>query len=126
MEQQRKVPILVVEDEKDIQTILEFVLGREGHDVIIAENGKVAKDIVDNREPVDLVLLDIMLPYFDGFEIITHIRSKEEWKSVPIIMLTSRSSEKDIVRALELGANDYVTKPFNIKELMARIKRNLK
>lgn len=126
MEQQRKIPILVVEDEKDIQTILEFVLSREGHDVIIAENGKVAKNIVDSREPVDLVLLDIMLPYFDGFELVTHIRSNEKWKSVPIIMLTARSSEKDIVKALELGANDYVTKPFNVKELMARIKRNLK
>lgn len=101
-------------------------MSREGHDVIIAENGRVAKSFVDGNEPVDLVLLDIMLPYFDGFEIVTHIRSKEAWKNVPIIMLTSRSNEKDIVKALELGANDYVTKPFNVKELIARVKRNLK
>ncbi|MBF0293306.1 MAG: response regulator [Nitrospinae bacterium] len=126
MEHPRKTPILVVEDEKDIRTILEFVLSREGYEVVIAENGKMAKSFVDDNEPVDLVLLDIMLPYFDGFEIVTQIRSKEAWKSVPIIMLTSRSNEKDIVKALELGANDYVTKPFNVKELMARVKRNLK
>jgi DNA-binding response OmpR family regulator len=126
MEQHYKTPILVVEDEKDIQTILEFMLSREGYDVIIAENGKVAKSIVDEREPVGLILMDIMLPYFNGYELITHIRSKEKWKSVPIIMLTSRPNEKDIVAALELGANDYVTKPFNTTELMARIKRNLK
>jgi len=126
MEQHNKTPILVVEDEKDIQTILEFMLSREGYDVIIAENGKVAKSIVDELEPVGLILLDIMLPYFNGYEIITHIRSKEKWKGVPIIMLTSRHNEKDIVEALELGANDYITKPFNATELMARIKRNLK
>ena len=126
MEQHNKTPILVVEDEKDIQTILEFMLSREGYDVIIAKDGKAAKGIVDGREPVGLVLLDIMLPYFSGYEIITHMRSKEEWKAVPIIMLTSRAYEKDIVKALELGANDYVTKPFNAMELMARIKRNLR
>lgn len=126
MEQRHKIPILVIEDEKDIQTILEFMLSREGYDVIIAENGKVAKRIVDEQAPVGLILLDIMLPYFNGFELVTHIRSKEKWKSVPIIMLTSRPNEKDIVEALELGADDYVTKPFNTTELMARIKRNLK
>lgn len=126
MGQQGKIPVLVVEDEKDIRTILEFMLSREGYDVTVAENGKVAKNIVDERDPVGLVLLDIMLPYFNGYEIITHIRSSEKWKSVPIIMLTSRPNEKDIVEALELGANDYVTKPFNTTELMARIKRNLK
>ena len=118
--------ILIVEDDEDMVTLLQFLLEREGYQAILASDGRQARHLIDTLLPPRLVLLDVMLPYHNGFELVTHIRSKEPWRGVPIVMLTADSAERDIVRALDAGANDYVVKPFNPKELMARLRRFLK
>jgi DNA-binding response OmpR family regulator len=118
--------ILIVEDDEDMVTLLQFLLEREGYQAILASDGRKAQELVDTLPPPKLVLLDVMLPYYNGFELVTHIRSKESWREVPIVMLTADSAERDIVRALDAGASDYVVKPFNPKELMARLRRFLK
>lgn len=121
-----KQAVLVVEDDEHIRFLLDFLLGREGLAVHTAADGRVAMDLVDTLAPPSLVLLDLMLPIADGFQILAHIRAKGEWKDVPILMLTSKSQEKDIVRALDGGASDYVLKPFQPAELMARVRRYVK
>jgi two-component system response regulator VicR len=114
--------ILVVEDEEPIANILKFSLEREGYKVDVALDGLEAVNLARFREP-NLVLLDVMLPEKDGFEVCREIRT---FSTVPIIMLTARNSEVDKVLGLELGADDYVTKPFSTRELLARVKANLR
>ena len=118
--------ILIVEDDEDMVTLLQFFLEREGYQVVLAKDGRQAQQLIDTLSPPKLALLDVMFPYHNGFELVTHIRSKEPWREVPILMLTADSAERDIVRALDAGANDYIVKPFNPKELMARLRRFLK
>lgn len=118
--------ILIVEDDEDMVTLLQFLLEREGYQAVVATEGRQARTLVETLPPPRLVLLDVMLPYHNGFELVTYIRSKEPWHDVPIVMLTADSAERDIVRALDAGASDYVVKPFNPKELMARLRRFLK
>lgn len=119
-------PILVIEDDQEIAYVLKFILQREGLEVHHASDGRQATTMIEHMPMPKLVLCDINLPYVDGFQLISIIRSKESWKDVPIIMLTSKSQEKDIVRALDSGANDYVLKPFSPKELIARLRRFLR
>lgn len=114
--------ILVVDDEEPIANILQFALKREGYDVRVAYDGEEAVKSA-RVYPPDLVLLDVMLPEKDGFEVCREIRT---FSTVPIIMLTARESEVDKVLGLELGADDYVTKPFSTRELVARVKANLR
>ncbi|RFU67281.1 DNA-binding response regulator [Peribacillus saganii] len=114
--------ILVVDDEKPIADILQFNLKKEGFDVYCAYDGNEAVKMVDEVQP-DLILLDIMLPMRDGMEVCREVRKKYE---IPIIMLTAKDSEIDKVLGLELGADDYVTKPFSTRELIARVKSNLR
>ena len=114
--------ILVVDDEKAIANIIKFTLKQEGYDVITAEDGEMGVIKAFTENP-DLILLDIMMPKIDGYEACKRIREK---MSTPIIMLTARAEEVDKVLGLELGADDYVTKPFGIRELMARVKANLR
>ncbi|MFC0561266.1 response regulator YycF [Halalkalibacter alkalisediminis] len=114
--------ILVVDDERPIADILKFNLEKEGYDVICAYDGLEAIDLVKKHEP-DLILLDIMLPYKDGMEVCREVRKQYD---IPIIMLTAKDSEIDKVLGLELGADDYVTKPFSTRELLARVKANLR
>ena len=115
---------VVVEDDQIIVTLLEHLLSRRGFDVRIALDGRQAIDFLDTLpSPPALVLLDVMLPYLDGFEIIKRIREHAAWSQVPIIMLTAKSQEQNIVRALDHGANDYLIKPFRPEELLARIRR---
>jgi two-component system, OmpR family, response regulator VicR len=114
--------ILVVDDEKPIADILQFNLEREGYDVVCAYDGDQAVQLVHQERP-DLILLDIMLPQKDGMEVCREVRS---YYSMPIIMLTAKDSEIDKVLGLELGADDYVTKPFSNRELIARVKANLR
>ena len=118
--------ILIVEDDEDMVTLLQFLLEREGYQAVVATEGRQARTLIETLSPPRLVLLDVMLPYHNGFELVTYIRSKEPWHGVPIVMLTADSAERDIVRALDAGASDYVVKPFNPKELMARLRRFLK
>lgn len=114
--------ILVVDDEKPIADILQFNLKKEGYDVYSAYDGNEALAMVEEVQP-DLILLDIMLPLKDGMEVCREVRKKYD---MPIIMLTAKDSEIDKVLGLELGADDYVTKPFSTRELIARVKANLR
>lgn len=114
--------ILVVDDEKPIADILKFSLEKEGFEVTCAHDGLEAIRLAENNNP-DLILLDIMLPYKDGMEVCREIRKNHD---MPIIMLTAKDSEIDKVLGLELGADDYVTKPFSTRELLARVKANLR
>src|SRR5574342_303681 len=114
--------ILVVDDEKPIADILQFNLKKEGYVVYCAYDGHEALQLVEEVQP-DLILLDIMLPMRDGMEVCREVRKKYE---MPIIMLTAKDSEIDKVLGLELGADDYVTKPFSTRELIARVKANLR
>lgn len=117
-----KKKILVVEDEKTISDILAFNLQREGYDTIAAYDGAEGLRCALEEAP-DLILLDVMLPKMDGFEVCRQVR---EQKDTPIIMLTAREEETDKVTGLELGADDYITKPFSMRELMARVKANMR
>ncbi|MCM3570712.1 response regulator YycF [Neobacillus mesonae] len=114
--------ILIVDDEKPIADILQFNLRKEGYVVYCAYEGNEALNLVEEIQP-DLILLDIMLPGQDGMEVCREVRKKYE---MPIIMLTAKDSEIDKVLGLELGADDYVTKPFSTRELIARVKANLR
>lgn len=114
--------ILVVDDEKPIADILQYNLEEEGYRVLVAYDGNEALRLAFNESP-DLILLDIMLPYVDGFTLCRQFRNKMD---VPIIMLTAKETEVDKVLGLELGADDYVTKPFSMREVLARIKATLR
>ena len=117
---------LVVEDDPQISHILRFILEREGYEVHCAADGRAAESLIGTLAPPAIVTLDIMLPHTDGYELLKRIRSQPGWESVPVILLTARSQEKDIVRGLEAGANDYIVKPFKPDELRARVKRLVK
>lgn len=115
--------ILVVEDEKNIVDILVFNLKREGYETLEAYDGAVGLQLALEQDP-DLILLDLMLPKMDGFEVCRRLR--EQGRATPIIMLTAREEETDKVLGLELGADDYITKPFSMRELLARVKSNIR
>ena len=114
--------VLVIEDEESFRDALQFMLSREGFDVILAPNGAEGMKLFDSKNP-DIVLLDLMLPEVSGTEVCKYIRTKS---NVPVIMLTAKDTEIDKVVGLELGADDYVTKPFSTRELLARIKAVLR
>ncbi len=114
---------LVVEDNEHVAYMLEFMLERAGYDVTMAANGRDAQAAIENIAPVDVVLLDLMLPYVSGYQLIEEIRDDHDWQYVPIVVLSGKVLEEDIVKALDLGANDYVTKPFRPEELLARLRR---
>jgi two-component system alkaline phosphatase synthesis response regulator PhoP len=120
-----KEKILVVEDEKDIVKMLDYNLKKEGFRTLSARDGEDALDLL-NRERPDLVILDLMLPGMDGLEVCKTLKNNTKTASIPIIMLTAKSQESDKVIGLELGADDYVTKPFSPRELIARIKAVLR
>ena len=118
--------ILVIEDDEHIAELVSFMLEREGHAVRILADGESAYQHVLSAPPPGLVLLDAMLPYRDGLSLLGSIRAQAGWATVPIVMLTARSLERDIVQALEAGANDYIVKPFQPQELLARVRRYLR
>jgi len=113
--------ILVVDDEEDILELVRYNLDREGYRVVCATSGEQALSRT-RTEPFDLILLDLMLPGMDGLEVAKRLKSKPETRHIPIIMLTAKGEEADIVTGLELGADDYVTKPFSPRILAARVK----
>jgi DNA-binding response OmpR family regulator len=116
--------ILIVEDEPNIVTLLEFLMKREGFEVEVAADGEAALKAVADRAP-DLVLLDIMLPKVNGFEVCQKLRADPRWRGVKIVMLTAKGRETEITKGLALGADLYVTKPFSTKELAAQVKQLL-
>ena len=114
--------ILIVEDEKTISDIIKVNLLKEGYEISTAYDGQEALTVFENEE-IDLILLDVMLPKIDGFQVCRKIRVKS---NIPIIMLTAKEEEVDKVLGLELGADDYITKPFGMRELIARVKANIR
>ncbi len=114
---------LLVEDNEHMAYLLDFMLRRAGFEVILAANGRDAQSVIDNVKPVDVVLLDLMLPYVSGYQLISEIRGHPDWQQVPIVVLSAKVLEQDVVKALDLGANDYVTKPYRPQELLARLRR---
>ena len=122
MEEDFKKTILVVDDENTIRNLLNINLTKEGYNVIEAVDGLQAVDLAIEKKP-DLILLDVMIPKLDGLSVCKRIKNT---MNVPILMVTAKDSEVDKILGLELGADDYVTKPFSIRELIARIKANLR
>ena len=120
-----KAVILVIEDEKDIQELISFNLEKEGYTVMIADNAEKGLDLMRKTLP-DLVLLDMMLPGIDGFEALRRIKADRALCQCSVFMVTARSEDADIVAGFELGADDYVTKPFSPKVLIARIRSRLR
>ncbi|MFA5096670.1 MAG: response regulator transcription factor [Candidatus Omnitrophota bacterium] len=120
-----KETILIVEDEKDIVKMLEYNLKKEGYKTMVARDGEDAIDMANTQLP-DLILLDLMLPGIDGLEACKELKSERKTAPIPVIMLTAKTQESDKVLGLGLGADDYVTKPFSPRELIARIKAVLR
>jgi DNA-binding response OmpR family regulator len=118
--------ILVVEDDEHIAKVLTFMLERQGYRVTHAADGRAASGYIAANAAPDAVLLDVMLPYVDGFEIVRLIRERAGWAQVPVLMLTAKNAEQDTVRALDAGANDFIAKPFQPNELLARVRRVLR
>ncbi|MGD8869866.1 MAG: response regulator [Gemmatimonadales bacterium] len=117
--------IVVIEDEADILEVIEYNLRREGFDVVSSESGEDGLEKVESAAP-DLILLDLMLPEIDGIELCRRLKSDPLTAGIPIIMVTAKGEESDVVLGLGVGADDYVTKPFSPKELIARVKAVLR
>lgn len=117
--------LLIIEDDVHMAYLLGYLAEKERFDVETIADGRKAVERIDAGPAADLVLLDVMLPYLDGFELLARLRANPAWLQVPVIILTSRTREHDAVRALGLGADDYLTKPFSPPELVARIRRRL-
>jgi DNA-binding response OmpR family regulator len=112
--------ILVAEDEPHIFRMVDFKLKALGHEVICATDGGEAMEAATTQKP-DLILLDVMMPVMDGFQVLKKLKANLDTKGIPVIMLTAKSQERDVVTGLESGAEDYVVKPFSFPELLARI-----
>lgn len=117
--------VLLVEDDPNIRGLVEFRLKREGFEVCMAADGEQALALMEG-EPADLVIMDVMIPFRSGYEVLAAFRNDPAWSKVPVIMLTGRSREEDVSRGLAAGANDYLTKPFRPAELVARVRRLLR
>jgi DNA-binding response OmpR family regulator len=117
-----RAPALVVEDDDQMAQILRFILEREGYEVRVAPDGHAAQQLVATGSPPAIMILDVMLPHVDGFELLSQVRASETWSAVPVIMVTARAQEEDRARGLQAGANEYLVKPFDTEELRARVR----
>ena len=117
--------VLIVEDNEHASYLLRRLLEHAGFHVTVSPDGRDAIAKLESMEPVDLVLLDLMLPYVSGYQVLIEARKHAKWLKVPIIVVTARTLEMDAVRALETGADDFVRKPFRPDELIARIRRTI-
>lgn len=118
--------ILLIEDDALIAEMLRYLLVKRGFAVQVARDGKQAAALFATDAPADLVILDAMLPYLDGFELVTRLRAQAAWANTPVIMLTAQNKEDNVIRAFHVGVDDYVVKPFQIEELLLRIRRLLR
>jgi DNA-binding response OmpR family regulator len=116
-------PIVIVEDDDNIAELLGFMFRREGFAPVVLRDGRAAQEHVASHPPPAAVVLDVMLPYRDGFAVAVAIRSDPRWKDVPIVMLTARSFPSDVERGKDLGVADFVLKPFQPQALVGRIKK---
>src|SRR5665213_48440 len=121
----RKGTILVIDDEKDLIEMLQYNLEREGYDVIAAHDGQSGLEVATKHRP-DLVVLDLMMPGIDGLQVCQRLRADQKVGRIPVIMLTAKATEADRIVGLELGADDYITKPFSPREVVARVKAVLR
>lgn len=117
--------VLVIEDDTHIWKIIEYKLKKEKHDLTWASDGLKAMNALETFKP-DLIISDVMVPYMDGLQILKKVKTNDDLKDIPVIMLTSQAQEKDIIKGLELGAQDYMTKPFSPAELILRVNKALK
>jgi DNA-binding response OmpR family regulator len=115
--------VLVVEDDRVVSRLIEHLLTREGFVVHLATDGRQAEQMMTTLPPAAVIVLDVMLPFVDGFELVERLRGTSKWADVPILMLTSKATETYVVRAFGAGVNDYVTKPFRPEELVVRVQR---
>lgn len=116
---------MVVEDDQDIRELISYNLGKEGYTVVSAESGEQAVKLIETANP-DLIVLDIMLPGIDGIEVLRSLKQGKRHNTIPVIMATAKSEDSDIITGLELGADDYIAKPFSPKVLIARIRSLLR
>ncbi len=117
--------ILIIEDDEHIWKLIEYRLKKEKHELVWACDGLKALEILETTKP-DLIISDIMIPYMDGIQILKKVKEDDNLKEIPVIMLTSKAQEQDIITGLELGAQDYMAKPFSPSELILRVNRVLK
>ena len=117
--------VLVIEVDDDVAFLIEALLVREGFEVALKRDGREGLNTIRSELPADIVVCNLMLPHVDGFQLIAEIRATPGWKNIPIVVLSSMHMEKHIVKALEAGANDYITKPFRPAEFVARLRRYL-
>jgi DNA-binding response OmpR family regulator len=115
--------VLIVEDNEHAAYLLRTLLERAGYAVVVSPDGRDALAKLGAMDPVDVVILDLMLPYVSGYQVLIEARQNPKWQRVPIVVVTGRTLEMDAVRALETGANDFVRKPFSPDELIARVRR---
>lgn len=113
--------LLIAEDDVDMAFVIEFLMRREGYDVEVVADGRRAVERVRLGNPVDLLILDMMMPFVSGQQVLRTARTTAGWESVPVLVVSGKSSEADVVAALEGGATDYLTKPFRPKEFVARV-----
>lgn len=123
MSEPLKPVALVVEDDEHIAHLLRFMLEREKYTVHLARDGREGQAFIQSQPVPTIVLFDVMLPFVDGFELVRLARAQPGWDTVPVVMLTAKTQERDIVRALDAGATDYILKPFQPNELLARLRR---
>lgn len=116
--------VLVVDDDRDIRELVAMKLKLDGIEVLEAANGRIALDVLEQHH-VDLVVLDLMMPVMDGIAACRAIREREEWKNLPVIMLTARAQSNDVELGFGIGATDYVAKPFSPRELLSRVRGTL-
>lgn len=120
----KKIIIVLAEDDHQIASLVKFKLEKDGYTVHLGENGRVALDLINKTVP-DMVILDVMMPVMDGFDVLRTLKSSDDTSSIPVIMLTAREMEEDVLKGFDLGAVDYMTKPFSPSELSARVRVNL-
>ena len=117
------VKVLVVEDDDVVATLLQHIFKRQGYAITHVGDGREALKLIETNDPPDVVVLDYMLPFITGLDLLKEMRKNDKWKDVPVIFLTARAGQQDIATVLDAGANDYMTKPFGVEELGARVRR---
>jgi len=121
---EKKKTILVVDDMVQIRKILRFSLLKEGYNVILANNGEEALKHAFDNDSIDLIILDIMMPKMDGYEVTKKLKNSDSTKDIPVILLTSKAQKNDIMKGIEVGANDYMVKPFMFGDLLKKIQKH--